>query len=66
VKFGSTAPVYRPAAFRNLSYGLAGGSLNEQSESLDAESLRRIRSFLVDCKSGSDLMDDCNDKKSRE
>lgn len=55
----STKPCYRPAAFRNLSYGLAGGSLNEHSDSLDAESLRRMRPFLVDCNSGSDRRDDC-------
>lgn len=54
------APAYRPAALMNLSYGLAGGSLNDRSDSLDAESLRRIRSFLVDCVSGSDRADDCN------
>lgn len=52
-----TSPNYRPAAFRNLSYGLAGGSLNEQSDSLDAESLRRMRPFL---NSGSDRKEDCN------
>ena len=51
------APSYRPAAFRNLSYGLAGGSLNEQSDSLDAESQRRMRPFL---NSGSDRKEDCN------
>ena len=59
-KLHEAVPSYRPAAFRNLSYGLAGGSLNEQSDSLDNESLRRMRPFLVDCISGSDRRDDCN------
>jgi len=59
-KLHEAVPSYRPAAFRNLSYGLAGGNLNEQSDSLDAESLRRMRPFLVDCNSGSDRRDDCN------
>jgi hypothetical protein len=34
-------PIYRPAAFKNLSNGLAGGNLKDRS-SLDVESLRRM------------------------